>query len=91
MTETTHEVRVTFTESGAKRLLQVTTDHIGKKLVILVKGEIRMAPLIRLPLEGGEATITGGFTPEEAKQLADVLSPPLSGGEGKELPPERSE
>ena len=61
-------------DSRGKRLFgRVTQENVGKALAIVLDDAIFSAPVIREPILGGEAQITGNFTPEEARDLAIVL------------------
>jgi len=64
-------------ERGASIFSTLTAQNIGRRLAILLDGEVRSAPTIRTHIPGGHATITGNFTPEEAEALASVLNNPL--------------
>ena len=58
---------------GKKIFERVTRDNVGKALAIVLDDTIFSAPVIQEPIPGGEARITGSFTPEEARDLAIVL------------------
>lgn len=62
---------------GAKIFGDLTTEHVGERLAIMLDGEVQSAPNIRQPIYGGEAVITGRFTDQEARNLASVLENPL--------------
>jgi preprotein translocase subunit SecD len=52
---------------------RLTQEHVGRALAIVLDDTIFSAPVIQEPIVGGEARITGNFTPEEARDLAIVL------------------
>lgn len=58
---------------GTKIFERLTREHVGKALAIVLDNTIFSAPVIQEPIPGGEARITGTFTPEEARDLAIVL------------------
>jgi preprotein translocase subunit SecD len=61
-------------DSRGKRIFgRVTQENVGKALAIVLDDTIFSAPVIQEPILGGEARITGTFTPEEARDLAIVL------------------
>jgi preprotein translocase subunit SecD len=61
-------------DSRGKRIFErVTREHVGKAMAIVLDDTIFSAPVIQEPIPGGEARITGNFTPEEARDLAIVL------------------
>ncbi|MBF0624837.1 MAG: protein translocase subunit SecD [Magnetococcales bacterium] len=66
-------VLITFDRQGARKFAQLTGDHEGQRMAIVLDHQVYSAPVIREKIEGGRAQITGGFTPEEAHDLAIVL------------------
>ncbi|MFM8458594.1 MAG: protein translocase subunit SecD, partial [Chthoniobacterales bacterium] len=62
---------------GAKMFGDLTTQHVGDRLAIMLDGDVQSAPSIRQPIYGGEAVITGRFSDAEARNLASVLENPL--------------
>jgi preprotein translocase subunit SecD len=61
-------------DNRGKRLFErLTRENVGKSLAIVLDDVIFSAPVIQEPIPGGEARITGSFTPEEARDLAIVL------------------
>jgi preprotein translocase subunit SecD len=67
-------VNVKFNEEGGKLFADITRDHKGEQLGIFLDGELLSAPVINEAITGGTAVITGDFTVDEAKELADNLS-----------------
>ncbi len=67
-------VGLIFNFKGAKIFEEVTGSNIGKRLAIVLDGVIYSAPVIQTKIAGGRAQITGNFTYQEAKDLADVLN-----------------
>lgn len=61
-----------FRGEGASKFGKLTEENIGERLAIVLDGVIKSAPTIqdRITYEG---TITGTFTPDEAKDLALIL------------------
>ena len=68
------EIAITFTERGAKRFAEVTRDHIGQRLAIVINGEVYSAPKIMAEIAGGKGVISGSFTEQEATELAAKLN-----------------
>lgn len=66
-------VRFRLTPEGASRLAAVTRANIGRRLAIVVDGEVISAPVIRAEIKGGVGEISGDFTPEKAKQIAATI------------------
>jgi len=71
------EVELTFTAPGAKRFAQVTRDHVGERLAIVVDGKVRSAPRVAAEIAGGKAQISGSFSEQEAAALAARLNGPV--------------
>jgi protein-export membrane protein SecD len=67
-------VAITFTAEGGALFEQITRDNVGEQLAIFLDGEIISAPRINEAISGGRATISGGFTPDEARELAQNLN-----------------
>ncbi|MBI5644375.1 MAG: protein translocase subunit SecD [Deltaproteobacteria bacterium] len=66
-------VALTFDANGARIFERVTSQNVGKRLAIVLDGNVHSAPQIREAIAGGKAQISGGFTYEEATDLAIVL------------------
>jgi preprotein translocase subunit SecD len=62
-----------FDSIGAKRFGDATTQNVGKRLAIVLDGQVISAPRIREPILGGSGVISGNFTPQEAHDLALLL------------------
>jgi preprotein translocase subunit SecD len=73
--QTTSEpyVSVEFNSAGAKAFAELTEQNVGKRLAIILDGNVYSAPVIRERIPSGQAQITGGFTVEDATDLAIVL------------------
>ena len=66
-------VSVTFDSVGGRVFGEVTEKNVGKSLAIVLDGNVHSAPVIRERIPSGQAQISGGFTFEEASDLAIVL------------------
>ena len=62
-----------FNTSGARKFAQVTQESVGKPFAIVLDNEVISAPVIREPILGGSGQISGGFTVEQANDLAILL------------------
>jgi preprotein translocase subunit SecD len=73
--QTTSEpyVSVEFNAAGARTFAELTAANVGKRLAIILDDSVHSAPVIRERIPSGQAQITGGFTTEEATDLAIVL------------------
>ncbi len=58
---------------GVKKFADLTKNNVGRQLAIVLDGRVYSAPRINEPIPGGDAVISGRFTPDEAKDLAIVL------------------
>ena len=67
-------VGLTFNRDGAKKFAKVTGENIGTRLAIVLDGKVKSAPVIKDRISGGEGVIQGRFSPEEANDLAIILS-----------------
>jgi preprotein translocase subunit SecD len=63
-----------FSEEGAALFEKITAENIGEPLAIFLDGEPISTPVIQEAIAGGTATITGQFTPEEARDLVQNLN-----------------
>jgi protein-export membrane protein SecD/preprotein translocase SecF subunit len=66
-------VSMSFDSQGTQKFGELTTNHVGELLAILLDGKIQSAPRINEPIRGGNAQISGDFTFEEAQYLANIL------------------
>lgn len=60
-------ISVTFNQEGAQKFAELTTRNIGKPIGIFLDGELTQAPIVQEKITGGEAVISGQFSPEEVK------------------------
>lgn len=67
-------VSLQFNEEGAKIFEELTEKNVGKILAIYLDGAPISLPLVKEKITGGQAQITGKFTPEEAKKLVERLN-----------------
>jgi SecD/SecF fusion protein len=66
-----------LTPDGTKKFGEVTRNNIGRRLAVILDGELRTAPNIQSAIETGSGEITGHYTIEEAQSVANVLQNPL--------------
>ena len=62
-----------FNSEGSRIFDRITGENVGKRIAIVLDNTVYSAPVVRERISGGKASITGGFTPDEAKDLAIVL------------------
>jgi preprotein translocase subunit SecD len=68
------QIEIVFTKVGAERFAATTERLIRKPLGILVDGKLISAPVVMDKISGGKAIITGSFSEEEAKRIADGIT-----------------
>ena len=66
-------VSLELTGTGGRVFADLTSANVGRRLAIVLDGNLYSAPVIRERIPSGQAQITGGFTSEEATDLAIVL------------------
>ena len=69
----TPEVSMAMNGEGAGIWARLTGDNIGKHIAIVLDGMVYSYPRVNGKIEGGNSSITGDFTIEEAEDLANVL------------------
>ena len=67
------EVSMVMNATGARTWARMTADNIGRSIAIVLDGYVYSAPRVNGEIEGGRSSITGQFTIQEAKDLANVL------------------
>jgi len=67
-------ILLNFTRDGWKKFAEITEKNVGRRLAIVVNGQLVSAPVIRSRVAGGGAVITGGFTMMEARELANAIN-----------------
>ncbi len=66
-------VSMSMNAEGAKAWQRITKDNIGKSIAIVLDGYVYSYPTVQNEIAGGNSQITGNFTVEEAKDLANTL------------------
>ena len=67
------KVSMSMNSVGVQEWGRLTGDNIGRCIAIVLDGYVYSAPVVRQKIEGGNSEISGGFTIQEAKDLANVL------------------
>lgn len=68
------EVGIEFDSEGTKLFADLTKENIGKQIAIFLDGQVISAPTVQTSITDGKAVITGNFTLDEAKKLAQRLN-----------------
>jgi preprotein translocase subunit SecD len=66
-------VDIEFNSEGARIFDKITGENVGKRIAIVLDNTVYSAPVVKERISGGRAQISGGFTMDEAKDLAIVL------------------
>lgn len=66
-------VNFTFDAVGARRFARVTENNVNRAFAIVLDNQVVSAPVINEPIPGGRGQISGGFTAQEASDLAVLL------------------
>ncbi len=66
-------VSMVMNAEGARQWANLTRQNIGKAVAILLDDQVYSYPNVNTAIEGGRSEITGNFTVEEARDLANVL------------------
>jgi SecD/SecF fusion protein len=66
-------VTLKFSAEGAKKFADLTAANVGRRLAIVLDGEVQTAPNIKEAIPSGEAVITGRFSVEKAQDTALIL------------------
>ena len=67
------EVSMSMNSNGISEWARLTADNVGRCVAIVLDGYVYSAPVVRQKIEGGNSSISGNFTIQEAKDLANVL------------------
>lgn len=67
------EVSMSMNQEGAKQWARITRENKGKSIAIVLDNYVYSFPRVNDEIPNGRSSITGNFTPEEAKDLANVL------------------
>ena len=67
-------VSMQMNSDGARRWSQITKQNIGKGVAIVLDDAVYSAPRILTQIDGGNSQITGNFTIEDTKDLANTLN-----------------
>lgn len=68
------EVEMTMNAEGTQEWARLTGENINKCVAIVLDGYVYSAPVVKSKIDKGTSQITGDFTIQEAKDLANVLS-----------------
>ncbi|MCX2738591.1 protein translocase subunit SecDF [Pontibacter anaerobius] len=67
------EISMTMNPTGARKWARLTGDNIGRQVAIVLDNYVYSAPVVQGEITGGNSSISGNFTVEEAQDLANIL------------------
>ncbi|MDE6858537.1 MAG: protein translocase subunit SecD, partial [Alistipes sp.] len=67
------EVSMSMNSNGISEWARLTGENVNKCIAIVLDGYVYSAPVVHGKIEGGNSSITGNFTIQEAQDLANVL------------------
>lgn len=67
-------VVLNFDDTGSKLFQKITSENVGGTLAIFLDGQPISEPVIKEAISGGSATISGSFTPVQARDLVQNLN-----------------
>ena len=67
------EVSMTMNSEGAREWAALTKANVGKAIAIVLDGVVYSAPRVNGEISGGQSAISGNFTIEDTKDLANTL------------------
>lgn len=68
-----NEISMTMNSEGARDWKRITGENVGNCIAIVLDNLVYSAPVVNGEIAGGRSSITGDFTLEEAKDLANIL------------------
>ena len=68
-----YQVSMTMNAEGAREWARLTKENIKRSIAIVLDGMVYSAPTVQTEITGGQSQITGDFTQDEGKDLANVL------------------
>lgn len=66
-------VSMQMNPEGARKWRKITSESIGKRIAVVLDDYVYTAPTVQGEIPSGQSEITGNFTMEEAKDLANIL------------------
>lgn len=67
------EVSMSMNSDGARQWANITKANIGKAVAVVLDGLVYTSPRINQEIDGGQSQISGSFTIEDTKDLANTL------------------
>ena len=71
--DASYAISLKFNDEGTAAFATATSENVGKKISIYINGEEVMAPTVNTAITDGNAVITGGYTQQQANEMAIKL------------------
>lgn len=71
------KIHMSFDKEGATLFGEITKEHVGHQMAIVLDNEVYSAPNINEPIPSGNCEISGNYDLKEANRLANALENPL--------------
>ena len=71
-------IQIKLTEEGRKALGDISTKYFGKRIGMVLDGQLQCSPVIKEPMFGGSFQITGNFTETQAWQIIQKINQSVS-------------
>lgn len=68
-----HVINIGFDRIGREKFAALTSANVGRRITLVLDGEVLVAPVVNEPVTGGAVQISGSFTAESANNLAIML------------------
>ena len=66
-------VTMQMNTEGSRKWKRITADNVGRRIAIVLDKQVYSAPVVQSEIPNGNSSITGNFSVEEAKDLANIL------------------
>ena len=76
-------VTMKMNEEGARLFTDMTKKNIGLPIALVMDGRVYSGPRVNMEITGGNASISGQYTPEQTKELALILKSGILKGSAK--------
>ena len=67
------DIEMSMNSEGARKWRKLTGNNVNKQIAIVLDNYVYSAPVVQGEIAGGNSSITGNFTFEEAKDMANIL------------------
>jgi preprotein translocase subunit SecD len=67
-------VEVILNANGIEKIKEVSSNNVGKRMAVMVNGQVICAPRLREPISDSHLQIAGSFTEAQAQLLVDIIN-----------------